>query len=220
MIAAARSTAPEATGVLAGTVSISGSSGQTVLAGTVVILSGVDADGNAVRIEVTTGADGSYRLTGLAAGTYSLIVPAASNAAGIAGNLGGQGEAGEITDIPVSNGADGEGYDFAVPAESAPIRRPGRSRALSIGIAIAMADTIRGLIWGSRRCEWSSSGPTTRATGCARSYAPRRPARIVSTSCPRGSTPSGYRPRPTSVRTGSPSGRPAALGSVMASDRS
>ncbi|WP_288381306.1 SdrD B-like domain-containing protein [uncultured Massilia sp.] len=98
--------------------------GETPLPGVTITLEGTDARGNAVRLVALSGADGSYRFTGLAGGSYTLTE---TQPGGVldgrerAGSAGGtvdnsifdhQAVHNAISAIALPAGADATGYDF------------------------------------------------------------------------------------------------------------
>ena len=96
--------------------------GEPGLPGVVVTLTGTDAQGNAVSQTATTAADGSYRFTGLSAGTYSLsrTAPAGTtyyNGASLPGTIRGAADGAAsgdaIAQITLATGDNGVNYNFA-----------------------------------------------------------------------------------------------------------
>ena len=86
------------------------------LAGIIVTLSGVDAQGNPVPSQTTTTAsDGSYSFSNLVAGTYSITKAQPSmltSGSSTAGTLGGTATTNSITGIAISSGENGTNYNF------------------------------------------------------------------------------------------------------------
>jgi large repetitive protein len=94
--------------------------GESGIGGITIILQGVDAAGETVRLQQVTAADGTYRFVGLQAGTYSLSASLAVGSLGIAGTAGGQGQLGDISGIVLATATGGEDYDFAAHAAATP----------------------------------------------------------------------------------------------------
>ncbi len=86
-------------------------------AGSGVTVDLLDTNGNVIATTLTTDANGDYQFNNLAAGTYSISVPAFASDISIAGSLGGTTLTGEITNIVVTAGATGTGYDFVIPGQ-------------------------------------------------------------------------------------------------------
>jgi hypothetical protein len=91
--------------------------GETGIAGVVIVLTGTDDRGKAVRIQQSTDIDGDYCFTGLRPGTYTIkqtppvgFLPGQLNAPG---TLGGQAQVNCFTSIQTPPGAEGSGYDFS-----------------------------------------------------------------------------------------------------------
>jgi SdrD B-like domain len=116
---------PPATGSISGEVFFdsnnnqtldSGESGQNMVS---VTLTGSDSQNNPVNMSVTTGTDGSFSFTGLAAGTYTLTeqpLPGYENefatAGTVAGSTDGSTTFNSITNIVLTAGQTGTGYIF------------------------------------------------------------------------------------------------------------
>ncbi len=87
-----------------------------VLSGVTVELDGTDAQGNLVSVQAVTDANGLYSFTGLAAGTYMLTQLDFQGGTVASGNLGGQVDnvntPGVISNIVVTAGSNGTGYNF------------------------------------------------------------------------------------------------------------
>jgi hypothetical protein len=101
---------PQQTASLAGSVQGAGSGATVTL---------LDSNGNVVATTQTTDTNGDYQFSNLAAGTYSISVLGTSNGSdtGLSGSLGGTGITGEITNITVTAGATGTGYNFLMPSQ-------------------------------------------------------------------------------------------------------
>lgn len=89
------------------------------LAGVTISLMGTDIDGNTVVMTTTTGLDGSYTFTGLAAGTYTLAEEQPANYTDgedflgtIDGVAGGMQENDKFFDINLGVGQNGVNYIF------------------------------------------------------------------------------------------------------------
>ena len=78
--------------------------GNAGLAGMTVTLTGTDSNGNAVNMSVLTDSNGNYTFTGLMPGTYTLAV-------GANANFSPEGS-GVISNITVTSGTQGTGYNF------------------------------------------------------------------------------------------------------------
>ena len=89
---------------------------EPVLGGILMTLSGTASDGTAVNTTTRTIGDGSYSFTGLAAGTYSISEAqpgALFDGLTAAGSLGGTSGTNLISNISLSEGAAGTGYNFS-----------------------------------------------------------------------------------------------------------
>ena len=88
-----------------------------MLAGVTLTLNGVDTAGNPVASQITTtGSDGTYLFSNVAAGTYTITEAQPKKIAdgmAIAGSLGGSVAKNMLTGIVMSSGGIGSGYDFA-----------------------------------------------------------------------------------------------------------
>jgi hypothetical protein len=96
--------------------------GENGVSGITVVLSGTDSSGHTVSLTTTTGDDGSYTFTGLAAGTYQVTEqlppfdPAGTNSVGtVNGHTDGTLVGGDtIGSVVLAAGNAGVEYDFAV----------------------------------------------------------------------------------------------------------
>ncbi len=89
---------------------------ETPIAGATVTLAGMDTLGNPVHVVTTTGSDGTYSFSLLAAGTYTVIesVPAGYfQGKTIPGNSGGTASGNVISGITLAAGVTASGYNFA-----------------------------------------------------------------------------------------------------------
>ncbi|WP_168222157.1 SdrD B-like domain-containing protein [Aquisphaera giovannonii] len=82
-----------------------------------VILVGTDAEGHAVRMTTTTGADGSFAFRDVPSGTYSVIEQAPAryfrSARAAVGTLGGTTIGGkQVQQVTITTASAGAGYDF------------------------------------------------------------------------------------------------------------
>lgn len=91
--------------------------GETGIPSVVIVLTGTDDRGKAVRIQQITDLDGDYCFTGLRPGTYTIkqtppigFLPGQVN---VPGTIGGQAQVNCFTSIQTPPGAEGSGYDFA-----------------------------------------------------------------------------------------------------------
>lgn len=85
------------------------------MAGVMVELTGVDANGNQVTLFAVTNANGFYYFDSLAAGTYTISeLPPSGSSVGseTAGSLGGNLGTNQISGIYLSAGLNGTGYSF------------------------------------------------------------------------------------------------------------
>jgi hypothetical protein len=97
-------------------------SGESPLAGITITLTGFDANGKPVSVSTVTLQDGSYKFTGLAAGTYTLteeLPPAYVHGMNAVGTVGGTADGSlvgtsAIGSITLHSGDVGTEYDFAV----------------------------------------------------------------------------------------------------------
>lgn len=85
------------------------------LTGVTLTLTGTDDQGKAVNLTTTTAADGSYHFDNLRPGTYVVTETQPAGLGDIgshAGNLGGSTSTNAISNIVLTSGAGGTGYDF------------------------------------------------------------------------------------------------------------
>ncbi len=91
--------------------------GEGGVGGLVVRLTGTTSTGAAVSERTaTTAADGSYKFDNLAPGTYTIRQPQSSlltDGPETVGSLGGQASANDQFTVPLTEGAQGTGYNFA-----------------------------------------------------------------------------------------------------------
>jgi hypothetical protein len=110
---------PAALASLSGFATNSGT--HTAFAGVTITLTGTDSFGNAITLTTTTGADGLYSFTGLAAGTYTLTatIPVGYLDSGdLVGTVNGVTDgtrtmAAVLGNITLGAGQDGINYDFS-----------------------------------------------------------------------------------------------------------
>jgi cyclophilin family peptidyl-prolyl cis-trans isomerase len=91
--------------------------GDTVLPGVGVNLTGTTSQGQAINVSTTTDANGVFTFFQVPTGTYSLTEGATGNFSsgkGIAGSLGGQSSANGVSLIAVAEGQTGANYDLGV----------------------------------------------------------------------------------------------------------
>jgi hypothetical protein len=110
---------PALTGSLSGIATNAGT--HAAFAGVIITLTGTDVGGNSVTQVTTTGADGSYRFTGLAAGTYTLTATIPSgyvDGGDLVGTVNGSPDgtrvmAAQLGGIVLNTGDNGINYDFS-----------------------------------------------------------------------------------------------------------
>jgi hypothetical protein len=92
--------------------------GNPGLSGVTVTLTGTTSSGQSVNLTTTTGSTGNYSFTGLYPGTYTLSITSSRAELATVGSDGGStgGAAGIVSNINLSAGSLGTGYNFGETA--------------------------------------------------------------------------------------------------------
>ena len=165
---------------------------EPVLGGILMTLSGTASDGTAVNTTTRTIGDGSYSFTGLAAGTYSISEAqpgALFDGLTAAGSLGGTSGTNLISNISLSEGAAGTGYNFSEAGPS----------VITINLFLASTPSAQDLY--DKLVGFNRLGAAAAAAALA---APRASPAITTNSAPATSSPAA------SPATSSPAASPAA----------
>jgi hypothetical protein len=105
-------------------------SGESGIAGVVIVLTGADAFGNSVQLTTTTNAQGQYRFEGLMPGSYNLqeFQPTGYDQGSTnVGTLGGTAGLDTISGVRLGQGEEGREYNFGETRNSVPPPDPIRT---------------------------------------------------------------------------------------------
>ncbi len=136
-------------------------SGEAVVPGAYLVLSGTDANGNSLPMRTAvSGSNGAYSFTQLPAGNYTLteILPTKlSSATGTVGNSGGNVAGNVIANINITDGASSTGYNFSSGGLA--------STQVSLNLFLASTPPVEELFTNAVA---SSNTPTPLATSISR----------------------------------------------------
>ncbi len=136
-------------------------SGESVLSGATVTLTGTDAHGNAIDQTTTTANSGGYAFSNLVPGTYSLAVTLPSGDLAGTDSIGTQNGtvgSGTLSNIQLAIGTIGTGNDFAVllpaslsgyayvDANGNGVFNPGETELAGVAIALTGTDDLGNVV--------------------------------------------------------------------------